>query len=228
MSKNTGPVVGIDLGLQRLATLSNGETAENPRHLKQQLKQLKRLHRAVTRKPKGSQNRKKAARRLGAQYRTVANQRANTLHQLTSRLAKTKAVVVIEDLHVSGMLKNHHLAQAIADVGFGEFRRQLAYKAQWYGCRVVVADRWFASSKTCSRCGWVDEHLTLADRTVVCRNPDHPDCGLVLDRDLNAAINLEQLAGSSSDRQNACGGGSAGLSGSTQVQLPSVKQEPDT
>jgi putative transposase len=119
--KNTGPVVGVDLGLQRLATLSDGETAENPRHLQRclkQLKQLKRLHRAVTRKPKGSQNRKKAPRRLGAQYRTVANQRADTLQQLTSRLAKTKAVVVIEDRNVSGLLRNHRLAPAIADVGW--------------------------------------------------------------------------------------------------------------
>src|SRR5260370_20876 len=106
-----------------------------------------RLHRAVARKRKGSQNRKKAARRLGVQYRQVANQRTNTLHHLTSRLAKTKSVIVIEDLHVSGLQTNHKLAQAISDEGWGEFRRQLTYKAAWYGCRVIVADRWFASSK---------------------------------------------------------------------------------
>ena len=111
-------------------------------------------------------------------------QRANTLHQVTSRLAKTKSVVVIEDLNVSGMLKNHHLAQAIADVGWGEFRRQLSDKAAWYGCRVFVASRWEPSSKTCSSCGWVDEDLTLADRIFRCEQ-----CGQALDRDLNAAIN---------------------------------------
>ena len=98
------------------------------------------MQRAVARKRKGSQNRKKAVRRLARLHRRIANQRANTLHQLTSRLAKTKSVMVIEDLNVAGMLKNHHLAQAIGDVGFGEFRRQLTYKAAWYGCRVVMVE----------------------------------------------------------------------------------------
>jgi IS605 OrfB family transposase len=224
-SVNAGPVVGVDLGIKRLATLSDGTEEPNPRHLKLHLRKIKRFQRAVSRKVKGSQNRKKAARRLGAQYRHVANQRANTLHQFTSRLAKTKSVVVIEDLNVSGMLKNHHLAQAIGDVGFGEFRRQLIYKAACYGCRVVVASRWEPSSKTCSGCGWVDEDLTLADRVFRCENPG---CGLVMDRDLNAAINLSKLAGSSSESRNACGEDSAGLGREAQVKLSSAKQEPDT
>jgi putative transposase len=225
---NAGPVVGVDLGVKRLATLSDGQIAENPRHLKRKLKKLTRLQRAVSRKVKGSRNREKAGRKLSAEHRKVANQRANTLQQLTSQLAKTKSVVVIEDLNVSGMLKSHHLAQAIADVGFHEFRRQLEYKAAWYGCRVIVADRWFASTRTCSCCGWVDEHMTLADRTFICRNPDRPDCGLVLDRDVNAAKNLEKLADSSADSQNACGEGSAGGSRWAAVKLPSAKQEPNT
>ena len=131
------------------------------------------MQRAVSRKHKGSHNRRKAVCKLAALHRTVANQRANMLHQLTSRLAKTKSVVVIEDLNVAGMLKNHHLAQAIGDVGFGEFRRQLTYKAAWYGCRVVVASRWEPSSKTCSACGWVDDDLSLADRVFRCEQ-----CGL--------------------------------------------------
>jgi putative transposase len=221
--EHTGPMVGVDLGLKRLATMSDGEIADNPRHLQQHLRKIKRLHRAVARKQKGGQNRKKAARRLGAQYRHVANQRANTLHQLTSRLAKTKSVVVIEDLHVSGMLQNHHLAQAIGDAGWAEFRRQLSYKAAWYGCRVIVADRWFASSKTCSHCGWVDESLTLAERTFDCQT-----CGLVIDRDQNGARNLEKLADSSADSLNACGEGSSGVSLRADVKLRSVKQEPNT
>ncbi len=221
--ENTGPVVGVDLGLKRLATMSDGGTAENPRHLKTRLRKIKRLHRAVTRKVKGSQNRKRAARRLGTEYRTVANQRANTLHQFTSRLAKTKSVVVIEDLNVAGMLKNHSLALAISDVGWGAFRRQLTYKAAWYGCRVIVADRWLASSRTCSCCGWVDEQLTLAERTFRCQN-----CGLVIDRDLNAAKNLEKLAESSPDSLNACGEGSAGASLWAGAKLPSLKQEPNS
>jgi len=221
--ENAGPVVGVDLGIKRLATLSDGTIVEHLRPLKRRLKKIKRLQRAVSRKQKGSNNRKKAARKLGKQHRKVAHQRTTTLHQVTSRLAKTKSVVVIEDLHVAGLLKNHHLAQAIGDVGFAEFRRQLEYKAAWYGCRLLVAERWFASSKTCSCCGWMDESLTLADRIFRCQA-----CGLVIDRDLNAAKNLEQLAGSSSDSQNAGGEGSAGASPRTGVELPSMKQEPDT
>jgi putative transposase len=224
---NVGPVVGVDLGVKTLATLSDGTVIPNPRPLKRCLRKLKRFHRAVSRKRKGSQNRKKAARRLGRLYRTIANQRANTLHQITTRLAKTKSVIVIEDLQVAGMLKNHHLAQAISDVGFGTFRRQLLYKAAWFGSRVVLADRWEPSSKTCSGCGWVDEDLALGDRTFHCRNPQAA-CGLVIDRDLNAAINLRELAGRSSDSQNACGAGSAGQSREALVKLPSVKQEPNT
>jgi putative transposase len=223
VSANTGPVVGVDLGVKTLATLSDGTAEPNPRHLKSCLKKLKRLQRAVSRKPKGSRNRRKAVRRLATLHRTVAHQRANTLHQLTSRLAKTKAVVVIEDLNVAGMLKNHHLAQAIGDVGFGEFRRQLTYKAAWYGCRVVVASQWEPSSKTCSGCGWVDEDLRLDDRTFDCEV-----CGLIMDRDLNAAINLAQLAGSSSDSLNVCGEDGAGVGLATHVKLSSVKQEPNT
>ena len=134
--------MGVDLGVKTLATLSDGTTEPNPRHLRTWLKKLKRLQRTVSRKPKGSRNRRKAAQRLGKLHRRVANQRANTLHQFTSRLAKTKSVVVIEDLNVAGMLRNHHLAQAIGDVGFGAFRRLLTYKAAWYGCQVLVASRW--------------------------------------------------------------------------------------
>jgi putative transposase len=222
---NRGPVVGVDLGIKRLATLSDGVEEPNPRHLQQRLRTIRRCQRAVSRRQKGSHNRRKAAQRLGRLHRTVAHQRADTLHQLTSRLAKTKSVVVIEDLNVAGMLKNHHLAQAIGDVGFAEFRRHLLYKAAWYGCRVVVASRWEPSSKTCSGCGWVDDDLTLADRAFRCQNPR---CGQVLDRDLNAALNLSKLAGSSSERQNACGDGSTGLGLTTQVKLPSVKQEPNS
>ena len=222
---NIGPIVGVDLGVKTLATLSDGTVIPNPRPLKRRLKKIERLHKAVTRKQKGSKNRKKAARTLAKHYRTLANQRANTLHQVTTRLAKTKSVIVIEDLNVAGMLKNHQLAQAIADVGFAEFRRQLRYKAHWYGSQVLLASRWEPSSKTCSRCGWVDEDLTLADRVFHCQNPE---CLLLLERDLNAAVNLSQLAGSSSDSQNACGAASAGLSRPAQVKLTAVKQEPNT
>jgi putative transposase len=138
--------------------------------------------------------------------------------------------LVIEDLNVSGMLKNHHLAQAIGDVEFYEFKRQLLYKAVWYGSRVILVDRWEPSSKRCSECGWIDADLTLSDRTFRC-----VQCGLVLDRDLNAAINLEKLAGSGSDSLNACGAESAGSSREAAVKLSAKrgprahkKQEPGT
>jgi putative transposase len=220
--ENTGPVVGIDLGVRHLATLSDGTVIANPRHLNCRLKKLKRLQRTVSRRQKGSKNRKKAVRRLARLHRKIKNQRHNTLHQVTTRLAKTKSVLVIEDLNVSGMLKNHRLAQAIGDVGFSEFKRQLLYKASWYGARVILADRWEPSSKTCSGCGWIDADLTLSDRTFHCEQ-----CGLVLDRDLNAAINLEQLAGSSSDSVNACGAASAGAKHTPRVKLAALKQEPN-
>jgi putative transposase len=219
---NAGPLVGVDLGIKMLATLSDGSSEPNPRYLKSCVKKVKRLQRAVSRKRKGSHNRRKAAQRLGKLHRRMANQRGDTLHQLTSRLAKTKSVVVIEDLNVSGMLKNHHLAQAIADVGFYEFRRQLTYKAAWYGCQVLVASRWEPTSKTCSACGWVDNDLSLADRMFRCEN-----CGHVVDRDLNAARNLAKLADSSPESQNACGEDSSGLGHATQVKLSAMKQEPD-
>jgi putative transposase len=220
--QNTGPVVGIDLGIKTLATLSDGTVIPNPRHLKRRLKKLKRLQRVVTRRKKGGKNRKKAVRNLARLHRQIKNQRSNTLHQVTTRLAKTKSVLVIEDLNVAGMLKNHHLAQAIGDVGFSEFKRQLLYKASWYGSRVALADQWEPSSKRCSRCGWLDEKLTLADRTFHCQQ-----CGLVRDRDLNAAINLEKLAGSSSDSQNACGVAGADTKRKPRVQLAARKQEPN-
>ena len=220
---NMGSVVGVDLGIKALATLSDGTVEPNPRYLKHCLKQLKRAQRVVSRRRKGSRNRRKAVCKLAVLHRKVANQRADTLQQLTSRLAKTKAVVVIEDLNVAGMLRNHRLAQAIGDVGFGEFRRQLTYKAVWYACRVVVASRWEPSSKTGSGCGWVDRDLTLTDRVFRCEH-----CGLVIDRDLNAAINLEKLAGSSPESQNACGDGGAGYGREAVAKLPLMKQEPDT
>ncbi len=229
--ENTGPVIGVDLGIKALATFSDGTVIANPRHLKRRLRKLKRLHRVVSRRKKGGKNRKKAAKRLGKLYRKAANQRANTLHQITTHLAKTKRVIVIETLNVAGMLKNHCLAQGIADVGFSEFKRQLLYKAAWYSSRVVMADRWYPSSKMCSGCGWIDEHLELKDRVFRCHNPA---CLLVIDRDLNAALNLAKLAESSSDTQNACGVEGAGRRRRAAVKpstkggaQPRKKQEPN-
>ena len=135
------------------------------------------------------------------------------LHQVTTGLANTKAVIVIEDLQVAGMLKNHRLAQAIADVGCAEFRRQLLYKVEWYGSQVVLASPWLPSSTMCAACGWYDANLELSDRVFRCQNAG---CGHILDRDLNAARNLAKLAGSSPESRNACGVGSAGRGGEPQ------------
>jgi putative transposase len=203
------PVVGVDLGILALATISDGTRIENPRVLKHSLQKIKRLQRVASRRKKGSANREKAVRQLTRAHLRVANVRKNALHQITSRLATlapaasaggTKSAVVLEDLNVSGMVKNHHLAQAIADVGFYEFRRQMVYKGQWYGCQVILADPFYPSSKRCSQCGHIKVGMDLSERVYIC---DH--CGLMIDRDLNATINLEQLATGSSPERYACG-----------------------
>jgi len=181
------PGAGVDLGIHRMAQVSDGMYFENPRALKRALKKIKRLQRVVSRRQKGSANRQKAVRQLAKAYFWVANIRKEALHQATTLLTKTKSAIVLEDLNVSGMLKNHHLAQAIADVGMYEFRRQLQYKGAWYGCEVFLADRFFPSTKRCSQCG-NEKELSLAERVYSCEV-----CGQVIDRDLNAAINLEQL-----------------------------------
>jgi len=157
----------------------------------------------------GGKNRKKTCRKLAQQHARIAHIRYDTTHKLTSHLCKNHAAIAIEDLCITGMLKNHQLAQAVADSSFGEIRRQITYKTERYGSRVIVVNRFYPSSKTCSACGWIDENLTLADRTFVCQT-----CGLVIDRDLNAAINLIQEAlrttGSSSE-SHACGESSSGF-----------------
>jgi putative transposase len=180
-------VVGVDLGINRMAQVSDGSYFENPRALKRNLTKLKRLHRMVSRRQKGSANRRKAVKQLSKAYSRVGNIRKNALHQATSSLARTKSAIVLEDLNVSGILKNHHLAQAIADVGMYEFKRQLLYKGEWYGCQVLLADRFYPSTKRCSACGEIRE-IGLKEREYRC-----PACGLTMDRDLNAALNLEQL-----------------------------------
>ncbi|HVP49741.1 MAG TPA: RNA-guided endonuclease TnpB family protein [Candidatus Bathyarchaeia archaeon] len=194
------PVAGVDLGILALATVSDGTRIENPRAFKSRLRKIKRLQRGVSRRKKGSANREKAVRRLARAHLRVANVRKNALHQVTSRLARTKSAVVLENLNVSGMVKNHHLAQAIMDVGFYEFRRQMLYKGHWYGCQFILADPFYPSSKRCSQCGHIQVEMGLSERVYIC---DH--CGWKVDRDLNAAINLEQLATGSSPERYACG-----------------------
>jgi putative transposase len=223
-----GPVVGVDLGLTSFAVCSDGTTIQSPRALERSLRRVRRHSRAISRKQRGSRNRARAVLALARAHRRIRNQRLDGLHKATTRLAKAKSVIVVEDLHVAGMVRNRRLARAIADQGWGEFHRQLAYKTRWYGSRLLVAPRFYPSSKRCSGCGLGRAHLPLGVRVFCCSA-----CGLVLDRDVNAARNLARLAdtaaglvaASSVETRNACGGGSAGRAGDGLVELPSVKQE---
>ena len=192
-----GRVVGVDLGIATLATLSTGRRVPNGRRLDAQLRRLRRAQRRVSRR-RGPDRRtgtepsnrwRKARARADRIHTRVANLRRDDTHQLTSRLVRGHEVIVIEDLYVAGMLRNKRLARHIAGAGWAEIRRQLTYKAQRAGVRLIVADRWFASSKICSGCGTAKAKLGLSERRYVCTA-----CGLVLDRDVNAARNLAALA----------------------------------
>ncbi len=177
--------VGVDLGVNHWATLSTFEVFDSPKPYKKLEKKLARLQWLNRRQNKGSANLKKAQIKIARLHRTIANIRKDALHKLTTYLAKNHGTIVIEDLNVSGMMKNGKLAKAIADLGFYEFRRQLTYKCQLYGSKLVIADRWFPSSKTCSNCGTLKESLWLSQRIFECSH-----CCLNIDRDLNAALNL--------------------------------------
>ena len=180
-----GNAVGVDLGIKTLATLSNGNTFPNPRALGRRIAKLRKLSKSLSRKKKGSNNREKAKLRLARMYLKIFNIRQDTLHKLTTYLAKSHSKIVIEDLCVSGMMKNRRLSRALADVGMYEFRRQLEYKCIWYGSELVIASRTFPSSKRCSACGHKKNELSLSEREYECE-----ECGLKIDRDLNAALNL--------------------------------------
>lgn len=188
----TQAIVGADLGINRLATLSDGTMVTGSKPHKALLNRLRRLSRSLSRKQIGSKNRAKAKRKLRKLHARIANIRNDELHKLTTNLANQYSVIVIEDLNVRGMMANRHLARAVGDMGFHEFRRQMEYKSAMRGGQVIVADRWFASSKTCFNCGKKQEEIPLSVREWIC-----PECGTHHDRDLNAAKNLMKLAVSS-------------------------------
>ena len=194
-----GGAVGVDLGVKTLATLSDGTVIENPRYLQKSERKLKKAQQALSRKTKGSNRRAKAKATVARIHAHVANQRSDAMHKLTTWLSRKYSEISIEDLHVAGMVKNHRLAKAIADAAFGEFRRQLEYKTVRTGARLQVISRWYRSSKTCSGCGSVKAKLSLAERAYTCDS-----CGLTMDRDLNAAINIH-VAGSAPETLNAHG-----------------------
>jgi putative transposase len=188
-TKNKIEAVGVDLGVKTLATLSTGVIFNNAKYLRNNLKKLACLQRQLVRKEYESINRKKLKTKLQRIYRRIAFLRKDLLHKITHYICKNHAKIVIEDLNVSGMLSNGNLALSISDCGFYEFKRQLEYKSKKFDCQLIIADRWFASSKICSTCGHKHETLTLKDRIYECSN-----CGLKIDRDLNAALNLAKLA----------------------------------
>jgi putative transposase len=205
---------GVDLGIRHLATLSTPrEHIDGPNPLKGALKKLRRLNRELARRVKFSAHWHQTKRKLGRLHARIAALRADSLHKLTTRLTQTYREIVIEDLYVAGMVQNRTLARAISDMGLGMFRQMLIYKAEASGTQLVVADRWFPSTKLC-RCGGVNETITLADTVFVC-----PACGFNDDRDFHAADNLEgypRLVGN----ENACGQPSAGVpAGARETEL---------
>ena len=225
--------IGVDVGIRHLAVLSSSRRVPNPAPLHGALGRLRRRNRQLARRcgpvaPDGSRRKpskrwQQTSRRLARAHARVAGLRRNALHHLTSELAHTYGTVVVEHLNVSGMLRNHRLARRIADAGWGELRRQLGYKTAWAGGVLVQADTFYPSSKTCSGCGHVKAKLPLSERTYRCER-----CGLVLDRDENAARNLaallqtgaemEVVAGSGPETRNARGAdGRPGLAGQTAV-----------
>jgi len=198
--ENVGFVVWVDVGVSHLAVVSDGAIIENPRALQRYDRKLRRLQRSASRKKLGSRNRAEANRTVARCYFRITNIRKDALHKTTTMLAKTKSVIGVEKLAVKNMLANHRIAKSLTDASLGEFKRQLKYKAIWYGSSIVEANRFFPSTKRCSACGTVKLEMPLSERVFRCG-----ECGFEGDRDLNATKNLEIVAASWVETLNACG-----------------------
>ena len=217
--RETQTAGGVDLGVKALATLSDGTSIQGPKALRRTLKTLRRRSRAHSRKIKGSANRRKSATRLARLHARIANVRQDALHKATTEIVRRFEVIGIEDLNVRGMMANSTLSRAVADVGMFEFRRQIEYKAAMHGARIVVVNQWYPSSKTCSDCNHIHIGLALSDRQWTCDG-----CGVLHDRDHNAAINLKNMAASSA--VTACGAIRSGVGLAAKTKRIAVKQEP--
>lgn len=217
-----GGAVGIDLGIKDLATLSDGTVIPNPRALDARLKALRKAQKALSRKTMGSARRGKAKEHVARLHARIADARMDAINKATTMIAQTYTTVCIEDLNVTGMVKNHSLARSVSDASLGEFRRQLEYKTARTGASLRVVDRWYPSSKTCSNCGTVKAKLSLSERVYQC-----DVCGLSIDRDLNAAINIK-VAGSAPETLNACGGDVRRADTPCRATQTPVKREPSS
>ena len=208
----SGGEVGIDYGVKAFVTTSEAELIQSPNYLRKAETKLKRLQRLVSRKTKGSSNRRKAIMRLAGQHEKVSNQRQDFLHKTSRQLVRENQAIFIESLAIKNMIRNHRLAKSISDSGWHKFVNMLKYKGQWYGCSIHEIDRFFPSSKRCHRCGYINESLKLSDRFWNC-----PECDSNNDRDVNAAINILTFGRAGTARIDACG--------EEAQQGPSVKQE---
>jgi putative transposase len=177
--------IGLDVGVSSLIATSNGDKIVNPKHFKRLHKNLRRVQKALSRKQKGSNNRQKARFKVARIHGQITDARKDFLHKLTTQLVRENQTIVVEDLAIKNMVKNHKLAQSISDASWGELIRQLAYKCQWYGRELVKIDRWFPSSKRCGSCGHVVDKMPLNVREWEC-----PKCKTTHDRDINAAHNI--------------------------------------
>ncbi|MFZ2727705.1 MAG: RNA-guided endonuclease TnpB family protein, partial [Methylococcaceae bacterium] len=183
--EKTGKSIGIDIGIKNFLTLSNNTIVANPQHFRENQAKLAQAQKHLSRKKKGSKRRQKSKLKVACIHINIANKRKDFIHKITTQLINEYDIIAIEDLNISGMIKNHKLSKSISDASFAEFYNILNYKADWYGKEVIKVDRWFASSKTCSCCGWKDNDLTLSDRIFKCKV-----CNLELDRDINASKNI--------------------------------------
>ena len=183
--KDTDAAVGIDLGIKAFVITIDGEVFDNLRFKKSETKKIKRLQHQLSKKEKGSNNRNKARIKLAKLYKKINDKKQYYLHAVSNSLIDENQVICMEDLNVKGMLRNHKLAESICEMNFGEFRRMLEYKARWYNRKIVFVNRFYPSSKTCHNCGYINKGLKLSDRQWIC-----PQCGEVIERDYNAALNI--------------------------------------
>ena len=187
LDKPKNKIVGIDLGIKDFVITSKGQKFENLKLIRNNQKKLSSLQKQHSRKKKGSKNKEKARLRLAKYHQRLTNIKENYLHKIVNTLLNENQVICMEDLNVKGLLKNHKLARSISELSLGRFEIILKYKSVWYDRKLINIDRFFPSSKTCSDCGFINHDLKLSDREWIC-----PDCGIIHDRDLNAAINIEQ------------------------------------